>query len=154
MRKLKKYEIEFVEYSGLSMQAGGLPMIAGRIFGILILLKDSVSFSELTEVLQVSRGSVSTNTRLLEGLGVLERVSLLGHRQDHFRLPEDPYTQLLNMYMMRSIQYHEVVGKAAAKAPKGSFSRKRLEHHQDFYALTITNMEVLIDKMKEFRKAP
>ena len=69
---------EFVERMGLVTQADGLPRIAGRIMGLMIVHGGSFGFTELTERLSVSRASISTNTRLLEDLGVIERTAMPG----------------------------------------------------------------------------
>ena len=52
----------FIEGFGLLMQQDGLPRIAGRMLALFIVEGGPFSFSELAEKLQVSRGSISTNT--------------------------------------------------------------------------------------------
>ena len=49
---------EFVERMGLVTQADGLPRIAGRIMGLMIVHGGSFGFTELTERLSVSRASI------------------------------------------------------------------------------------------------
>ena len=56
----------FIERMGLAFESDGLPRIAGRIFGLLLLSEDCRSLDELAAELKVSKGSVSTNARLLE----------------------------------------------------------------------------------------
>lgn len=87
-------ESEFVEALGLILQTEGLPRIAGRLLGVFVLRGGPLSFQELCEILQVSRGSVSTNTRLLESLGAVERIAVPGERQDYFRLADTPYERM------------------------------------------------------------
>ena len=150
MKKLQDFEIEFIEYTGMTMHTDGrLPKVAGRIFGLLVLRKEPVSFSDVAEILQVSKASISTSTRALESLGVIKRVSLMGHRQDHFTLPASPYAALMTGYLARMGVYQEFVSKSMQKAPKGSTSRKRLEVHNQFYTLSVENMKVLIENLKD-----
>lgn len=91
---ITKEDTEFVESLGLILQADGFPRIAGRLLGVFVLRGGPLSFQELCETLQVSRGSVSTNTRLLESLGAVERVAMPGERQDFFKLSDAPYERI------------------------------------------------------------
>ncbi len=75
---------QFVEKIGAVAQSEGMPRIAGRLFALLIFEGRWFSFGELADVLEVSRGSVSSNVRLLVNLGVIKRASRPGDRQDYF----------------------------------------------------------------------
>ena len=68
----------FVEEVGLLWERDGLPRISGKIVALLIVEDREFDLEELADRLQVSRGSVSTNTRLLESHGVLRRTSRPG----------------------------------------------------------------------------
>lgn len=77
----------FVEEVGLAFEQLGLPRMAGRILGRLVIAEvPEQSSSELAEALQASKGSISTMTRLLIQLGLIERVARPGDRRDYFRL--------------------------------------------------------------------
>ncbi|MGB5557595.1 MAG: MarR family transcriptional regulator [Paracoccaceae bacterium] len=92
---LAKIRRQFVEKIGAVAQSEGMPRIAGRLFALLIFEGRWFSFGELADVLEVSRGSVSSNVRLLENLGVIKRASRPGDRQDYFHLADNPYANLL-----------------------------------------------------------
>ena len=94
----------FIEGMGLLTQAEGLPRIAGRFLALLVIEGGPLSFGEVADRLQVSRGSVSSNARLLETMGVLERVAKPGDRGDYFRLADDPYEQVLTVIEARMIR--------------------------------------------------
>jgi len=102
-------ETDFIEGMGLILQSDGMPRIAGRLMGLFVLHGGPFSFTELAERLEISRGSVSTNTRLLEDLGVIERIALKGERQDYFRLAADPYAQIVERKRARSIRAQETI---------------------------------------------
>ena len=61
--------VDFIERMGLALESDGLPRIAGRIFGLLLVSEDARSLDDLAAELRVSKGSVSTNARLLEQRG-------------------------------------------------------------------------------------
>lgn len=100
---------EFVERMGLIAEGDGLSRIAGRIMGLMIIDGGPLSFTELAEQLAVSRGSISTNTRFLEHLGVIERVARRGDRQDYFQLATAPYVRLLQGSVDRAMKALSIV---------------------------------------------
>jgi len=81
---------EFIHGLGLELEAEGFSPIAGRILGLLILSADPISFGDLATQLDVSRASVSQNTRLLVTAGAVKQVRLKGSNQMHFVMSEQP----------------------------------------------------------------
>ncbi len=89
-------EKHFVEEVGLSFEQSGLPRMAGRILGwLLIADPPHQSTRELAEALMASKGSISTMTRLLIRIGLIERLSLPGVRHDYFRLQPGAWHQMI-----------------------------------------------------------
>ena len=91
----------FVERMGLSWEEDGLPRIAGRMFGLLLLTPGACSLDDLAESLDVSKGSVSTDARRLERLGFLERTSRPGDRRDYYRVSPDLVVRSLEIRLER-----------------------------------------------------
>ena len=136
---------EFIDRMGVIAQADGLPRIAGRLMGFFVIHGGPVSFSELSERLQISRASVSNNTRLLEGLGVIERTSRPGDRQDYFRLAQDPYRRLLEGVVERMARASAAAEKAADEMPADhAGARRRLGELSAFYASAGENTRRLL----------
>ena len=77
---LEEVRKRFIDQMGTHMETEGLPRIAGRLFGLMILELEPISFGDLAHRLGVSRGSISTNSRLIEAKGLIERVSMEGER--------------------------------------------------------------------------
>jgi DNA-binding transcriptional regulator GbsR (MarR family) len=87
---LREDEKNFVEEVGIVFEQTGLPRMSGRIFGWLLISEPQYqSSAELSEILMASKGSISTMTRLLIQLGLVERFIIPGERHDHFRLRQD-----------------------------------------------------------------
>ena len=125
---------QFIEDMGMIAQGDGLPRIAGKIMGLLLIEDGPYSFGEIAERLEVSRGSVSTNTRLLENLRVIDRVSKKGERGDYFQLTTDPYAKLLQGVSERMERSINVLQKARDGLPKTcEHSQSRLSSLQYFY---------------------
>ncbi len=125
---------EFVERMGLIAEGDGLPRIAGRIMGLMIIDGGPRSFKELAEQLAVSRGSISTNTRFLEHLGVIERIAQKGERQDYFQLATAPYVRMLQGSVDRAVKAHSVVAHARNQlSVDDEGARRRLDELSAFY---------------------
>jgi len=137
---------EFVEQMGLILQAEGLPRIAGRIMGLMIMHGGPFGFSEMAERLSVSRASISTNTRLLEDLGVIERTATPGDRQDYFRLSRQPYARMLRGVVRRMRRAREVVEDTQEALPQDmEGAQDRLNELDAFYEALIESFVNVID---------
>jgi len=85
----------FVERSGDLLDQHGLPHMAGRVVGALLICSPPyMAHDELAEWLQASRGSISMSTQLLMRMRIVERISLPGHRRHYYRLNENLWNEL------------------------------------------------------------
>jgi DNA-binding transcriptional regulator GbsR (MarR family) len=107
----------FIEMMGRHFEEEGVPRIAGRLFGLLMLVERDSSLDELAETLNVSKGSVSSNARLLENWGVAERVTRPGDRRDYYRIAPDLSERLVSrqiermqLFIQRLGQHREELG--------------------------------------------
>jgi DNA-binding transcriptional regulator GbsR (MarR family) len=91
----------FVERMGQFFEQDGFARIAGRILGHLMLQVEPQSLDALAADLQVSKASVSTNTRMLEGLGALERVTRAGDRRDYYQVADLMHERMLELRLER-----------------------------------------------------
>lgn len=81
-----------IERMALFFERDGLPRIAGRVLGYLLLSPESRSLDDLAESLQVSKSSASTDARRLERMGIVERITIPGDRRDYYQIAADlPY---------------------------------------------------------------
>jgi len=112
-------EMQFVEEVGMAFEATGLPRMAGRIFGwLLIADPPHQSPDQLATALLASKGSISSITRLLIQTGLIERLSLPGVRHDYFRVSENACRKMVGhgiedeIRMMHHLACHglEVLG--------------------------------------------
>ena len=145
---------EFVEQMGLILQAEGLPRIAGRIMGLMIMHGGPFGFNELAERLSVSRASISTNTRLLEDLGVIERTATPGDRQDYFRLSRQPYARMLRGVVRRMGRAREVVDHTQEALPEDmTETHDRLKELDAFYEALMESFLTVIDTWEAERRS-
>lgn len=148
--KTEKVISNFVERMGLVAQADGLPRIAGRILALLVVHGGPFGFSELAARLKVSRASISTNTRLLESIGIIERTTAPGDRQDYFRLRPKPYARMLRGYVERMRRARELVESTQAALPAGfSDAQERLGELDAFYEALIASFLSVAEQWEE-----
>ena len=148
----ENHENEFIESLGLILQAEGFPRIAGRLLGIFVLRGGPLSFQELCDTLQVSRGSVSTNTRLLESLGAVERVAMAGERQDYFRLADTPYERMAAGKVERARQASERLRKGRdVLEPSDEATFERMTELSEFFGSISRACAVALDEMRDSR---
>ena len=133
----------FIEQMGIVAQGDGVPRIAGRMMGLMIFDGRPYSFSELSTELMVSRGSVSTNARILEQQGIIERTAIPGDRQDYFQLADSPYEAVLIGALARSRKARDTIAKTVEALPaKGQTAPKqRLQAFEAFYSTIIEALE-------------
>ena len=136
---------EFIEKFGLLIEDEGLPRIAGRIMGYLLLSKKPSQAAELAAELMVSHGSVSTNTRLLERLNVIQRVAVAGERAAAYQITQDPYGSLLIGQLTRMRRMHSMISEAREEIPGVmDVGRERLGMMARFYSLAIEMTQELL----------
>ncbi len=135
---LSDEEARFVEDIGGILEDQGRPRIAGRILGLLLICEPPhLSFADLVEVLGVSKGSVSSMTRLLLEGGLIERVALPGDRQTYFRMAPDAWTRVLSWTTDRVRRMHDAAQRGldlvSARSPDAD--SWRLREMRDLYRI-------------------
>ena len=135
MRKLPPVAEQFIEDFGLALAAEGLSRIAGRLLGLILMLDDGGDLETLARQLRVSRASISTNTRLLESVGAIERHSIPGQRRIVYRTARIPQNRAMEAISWRMRRTADIVREARSKLPKemaaANARLKRVEEHYD-----------------------
>ena len=138
---------EFIEQMGVYAQSDGLSRIAGRMFRIFTMTGGPHSFSEVAKKLKVSRASISTNARILESFGAIERTSRAGDRQDYFKLTADPFSRMLEGSMMRIQRAEGLVTRTLGNLSKTeTATRARLEEALEFYSIARKSTQEVISQ--------
>jgi len=145
----------FVEDVGLFFEEMGFPRMAGRILGwLLICDPPEQSAGQLAGALQASKGSLSTMTRLLIQIGLVERVGVPGQRRDFFRIKQGAWPQLLRIQMQAMTGLHQVVERGLALlGDRDPVQRLRLQEAHDFYAFLERELPPLFQQWERERTA-
>src|SRR3954471_19689924 len=116
---------QFVERMGLICEKEGMARSAGRIFGLLLIGGRPFSLDELAEKLQASKAGISTNCRMLEQFGMIERVSSLGDRRDFYRVQDDPWEHMMRVAQGRWRDMVKILADAQTALPPHMADGKR-----------------------------
>ncbi len=146
----------FIEDVGLLFETVGFPRMAGRVLGwLLISDPPHQSPTELAEILQASKGSISTMTRLLEQIGLIERISLPGERRDYFRIKPNAWTELTSRRLAQITAFREVATRGLALM--GSDQPQlcdRLQEMHDIHAFFEAELPRLIEQWETRHATP
>lgn len=144
----------FVEDVGLLFEQGGMPRMAGRIVGwLLICNPPHQSLLEVAEILEASNASISTMTRLLIQMGLVERVGLPGHRRDHYRIRAGAFDTIMQQSLQEiktGLQLAERGLELVANQPPEM--RQRLKEVRELYVFFDREYPVLLERWEKERK--
>ena len=143
-------EQRFVEQMGLAWEQEGVPRIAGRIFGFLLLQTHPCSLEDMASALGVSKASISTDARCLERLGIVQRLSRPGDRRDFYAIAPDAPASTLAMRVERMRRMRTTVGDLASLVTDGTPSavRDRLRAFTEAHDETVEALERLIARLR------
>lgn len=97
---MNSQQAEFVETFGRYYESFSGARTAGRLLAWLMICDPPErTAAELVEDLGVSTGSVSTVTRSLTSVGLLERTTFPGERSSYFRLRTHAWLEAMNARM-------------------------------------------------------
>lgn len=145
----------YLEDFGLLFGQFGVSRMLGRVMGALMIADPPErTAEELAEELGASRGSISSATRSLIQMGILQRWSRPGERRDYFRVKPGAWHGIMRREM-------EVLGSFREMADRGLIlldsedptSRQSLEEMRDFYAYWEREMPAVLERWEsESRK--
>jgi MarR family len=140
----------FVEETGLFYEQAGLPRMAGRILGWLLVCEPAEqSMAELARALRGSKASMSTMTRLLVQLGLVERTRLPGARTDHFRIRPEMWADTVKARLDTYRRGRELADRGlAALSGRPPQVRARLQSVRDMYAWYEIEMPRLVARFE------
>jgi DNA-binding transcriptional regulator GbsR (MarR family) len=124
---------DYLDDVGNFFTAHGLPLVAGRLLAYLLVCDPpEQSFAALCTGVSASRASVSTMTRLLAQLGLVER-RFGPARSVSFRLAQDAWTSLLEDDLASATQLRDFAKKGLSLVKRPA-ARSRLTRMHAFYS--------------------
>ncbi len=103
----------------------GVPKSVAAIYGICFASPAPLSFAEIEQKLDLSKGSISQGLRLLRGVGALKEVSLPTDRVERFK-PDIELRKLIIHYFEQRVEKQLDGGKQRIRDIKASIPRSEL----------------------------
>ena len=146
-----KYLIEDV---GILFEELGLPRMAGRILGWLLICDPPYqSAAQLSTVVSGSKGSISSMTRLLIQVGLVERISLPGNRLTYYRIKPGAWFELMPGRITHVMAMRRLAERGLQlMADQDVQLRGRLEEIRDFYTFFEQELPALLERWQRQRK--
>jgi DNA-binding transcriptional regulator GbsR (MarR family) len=126
--------LEWVErMSMLFADEYGVPPIAGRILGWLMICDPpEQSAGQIAAAIGASKGSLTTNIRVLTDAGFVRRRTRPGERTNYYRVDDDAWETVIRRRLASLAQFRELAADGIALAGEGGRS-ERLRVAHDVY---------------------
>ena len=146
--------LHYVEDFGLYFEQFGLARTAGRMLGwLLVCDPPHQTMDELVEVLQVSKSSISTTSRMLMYIGLVSKVSFPGERKDYYRISENAWVQGWEAKNNQTTEMKLMAVRGLNLLPEDdSERRERLQEMHDLYAFLEEELHKLTQRWLESRQ--
>ena len=149
IRKLGKDEWRFVDDVARLLTPWGVPPVAARLYGYLLLRPHPVSLDQITGDLEISKSSASVAARLLESYTLARRHSEAGTKRALYAVADD-YEVLISQQNRLLDSLAQQLNTGARIAASRAVSA-RLKEMADFYQLMRGTMEDAMSRWKRRR---
>ncbi len=141
-------ELDFADEIAAFFAREGMPLIAGRVIGwLLICDPPEQTAAALAEVLQVSRSSISSATRLLTPSGLVEGVRKRGEREEYFRIAADGWSRMLMRRYEQAAAFRDLTETGLAVLDDAPAERReRLEDVHALYGFLAGELPALLQR--------
>lgn len=141
---------DFIEKIGVIAQTEGLPRIAGRILAMLLYDGERVSFRQLADALQVSRGSISSSVRILESQQLIKRVAKPGDRQDYFQVVDNAFANMVEASASRARRAAADIEESLKVIPASEMGpRARVADYAAYYSAMAEGLDTAVKALRK-----
>ena len=151
----RETRLQFIEDAGDLLEEHGLPHMAGRVIGaLLVCVPPEMSMDELAEELQASKGSISTATQLMLRFGFIEKISRPGHRRHYYRMRPDVWSHVLEQDTAHLDKHASLVERGLElMAGRAEPMKERLLEMRLFFGFIKEEVPALVKRWEERKKA-
>jgi DNA-binding transcriptional regulator GbsR (MarR family) len=144
-------ETHFVEDISLYFEQMGLPRTAGRVLGVLLISDPPAqSLTDLAGRLQASKSSISTTTRLLIEIGLVERVASPVPRQVFYRFKPGGWIVFVRQRLALWASLHEIAEHGLELLQdREPTLRERLREAHDLFSQIEEELPALLERVEE-----
>jgi DNA-binding transcriptional regulator GbsR (MarR family) len=143
-------EKHFVEDISLYFEQMGLPRTAGRVLGVLLICDPPAqSLTDLCELLQASKSSVSTTTRLLVEMDLIERVPSPVPRRVYFQFKPGGWMVFIRQRLRLWASLHQIAEQGLELLQdRDPTVRERLREAHDMFSLIEEELPALLEQVE------
>jgi len=146
-------EMHFIEDIGLFFEQMGMPRMAGRILGVLLISDPPAqSITEIGEKLQASKSSVSIMARLLVERGLIERVASPVPRRDFYRFKPGGWIVYMRQWLGLMSALHQITERGMVlMTDHPPALRERLQDAHDLFSFIEQEFPTLLNTLEKQR---
>ena len=146
-------ETHFIEDIGLFFEQIGMPRMAGRILGVLLISDPPAqSISELAERLRASKSSISIMGRLLVEYGLIERAASPLPRRDYYRFKPGGWVFYMRQWLALMAGLHGIAERGLGLLEGGSPElRERLVEAHDLFSTVEQEFPAILGRVESSR---
>ena len=146
-------ELHFIEDIGLFFEQMGLPRMAGRILGALLISDPAAqSITDLSGKLKASKSSISIMARLLVEHGLVERVASPVPRRDYYRFKPGGWIVYMRQWLGLMSALHQIPERGLAlMEDQPSQLKERLQGAHDLFSFIEQEFPALLKRLETER---
>jgi len=147
-------EKHWIEDISLFFEQMGLPRMAGRVLGVLLISNPpKQSINDLCETLEASKSSVSTMTRLLTEMGLIERVPSPLPRRVYFQFKSGGWVVFIRQRLSLWASLHHIAERGLELQNQiDEPLRERLQEAHDMFSLIEEELPALLERVEKKRR--
>ena len=158
MTSSQKIKQEFIQDFGEAYHSFGLPVLMGRIVGLLLFVDSPISLTNIASELGMSKGPVSQIMRRLKDHKLINRVWVPGDRKDYYQADPNIFRNAFKNYITQiqgnlklSTKYIKLLDDNNIE--NSAAFKRRIEKMNKFYDLMIKHHNQFLDDWKEYKRS-
>lgn len=147
-------EMHFIEDIGLFFEQIGMPRMAGRIIGVLLISDPPMqSIPDLVQALQASKSSISIMARFLVERGLIEQVPGPVVRRDYYRFKPGGWITYMRQWLGLMAALHDITerGLQLMDGKTNDLKERLLEAH-DLFSLMEEEFPAILARLEDSRE--
>jgi DNA-binding transcriptional regulator GbsR (MarR family) len=147
-------ETIFIERISLSFEHLGMPRLAGKILGLLLISDPPAqSLVEISQQLKFSKSAVSVTMRYLMGLELIEKVPSPLPRQDYYSFKPGGWITYLQSWLdlMKGLHRTTEEGLKLINSKPPELKARLMEAH-DLFSILENELPALVEDLRSSQK--
>jgi DNA-binding transcriptional regulator GbsR (MarR family) len=126
--------LEWVERVAMFLAPEGVPPIAGRVLGWLMICDPpEQSAGQIGEAIGASRASLTTNMRVLTTMGFVTRRTRPGERTAYYRVEDDAWEKVVRRQIATLASFSEITRDGMALVGRDNARAGRIRDAHDIF---------------------